>query len=544
MKNSQLFIVPIVIALLLAVNRLFAQPPPAGSYLGGLPWYGWAGIGGFLALAGAAFALRDARRELRLLAAPVAPPPPDEVRELLTKELLEKYDCGGPNYPHPVVIPERCIACQACVDACPQSVLAMVKNVAVVVARDQCVEEMSCQAECPVNPVAVVVVNTTKVVPPRFAPTRDGSYMTNVPGCYVVGDVAGSPMIKTAAKEGAKVIEYIVAGLDASTTGQQAEFDVAIVGIGPAGLSAAMAAKQHGLRYVAIERDRTLSKILDYPKKKYVFFKPEGVLPHCALPFAGAGARLERVLESWRGVMLSSGVVINGGESCKAVERGEDGEYFIVRTEQGDEREPRTYLARRVVLSLGRSGAPRKLPAKNADMKVMRDGRKEERVLDKLSDPESFRRKHVAVVGGGNSAVEAAIALVARRNEDQIEFRPPEEINEVSLLVRTDFNKDLKFANKMLIYRCIDEGKVKAYFGTVVKEVLADEVVLMDARTKEVTGTMANDYVLALIGGDFPADFLNSIGIEIPGWEAKKKDGGVRGAEVPPMKETAARPEH
>ncbi len=210
MKYSQLLIVPIVIALLLAVNQFFAEAPRAGSYLGGLPWYGWAGIGGFLALAAAAFAFLDGRLESRELKSTVEQPLPDAWKELLTPEFLEKYVSGGPIYPHPVVVQERCIGCHACVDACPQSVLAMVKDFAAPVARDLCVEEMACQAECPVTPAAVVVVNTKKVVPPRIAPTRCGkNYMSEVNGCYVIGEVSGLAMVKNAAREGAEVIEYI-----------------------------------------------------------------------------------------------------------------------------------------------------------------------------------------------------------------------------------------------------------------------------------------------------------------------------------------------
>jgi len=403
----------------------------------------------------------------------------------------------------------------------------MVKDFAAPVARDLCVAEMACQAECPVNPPAVVVVNTKQAVTPRIAPWQDDRHMTNVTGCYVIGEVSGLAMVKNAAREGAEVIEYIADELGNLPPEPRADFDVAIVGVGPAGLSAAVTAKQHGLRYVAIEQDKVVSKIEGYPKNKYVFFKPTGA-PYGPLPLAGKGDLRENVLTSWRAVIRSSGVDINDGESCQAVEPSEGGKYFTVRTKKVNGPEHPTYLARRVVLALGKSGAPRKLPAKNADMTVTRDGRVEKRVLDKLSDRESFKRKRVAVVGGGNSAVEAAIALVAQRpDDDTIKYLPPEEINEVSLIVRSHFNKDLKFANKMLIYRCIDEGKVKAYFHTVVKEVCADEVVLKDARTGKLMGTIANDYVIPLIGGDYPFEFLDSIGIKIPDWKAKKRESAM-----------------
>ena len=119
------------------------------------------------------------------------------------------------------------------------------------------------------------------------------------------------------------------------------------------------------------------------------------------------------------------------------------------------------------------------------------------------------------VVGAGNSVIEAAVDLVARRDGDQISFRPAEEINEVTLVIRSDMKNDLKFGNKLQVYQCIDEGRVKAYFGTAIKEIRDGEVVLMNARTSEEKVTIPNDFIFAMIGGDRPTKFLESIGIKI-----------------------------
>src|SRR6266571_4496571 len=205
-------------------------------------------------------------------------------------DLLIDEKVATTNYPHPVIFPERCIGCHACVDACPHDVLAIVNGIASPVARDQCMEDTACQVECPVNPKACIVVNTTKKIKPRPVPVRDPSFMTNVPGVYIIGDVSGTPLIKNAANEGADVIKDIVRELSNGAGAEpKAAVDVAIIGIGPAGLSAAIAAKQFKLRYVGIEQDKVLATIDAYPRGKYAFFKPETMDSHRAIEVNGAG---------------------------------------------------------------------------------------------------------------------------------------------------------------------------------------------------------------------------------------------------------------
>ena len=295
----------------------------------------------------------------------------------------------------------------------------------------------------------------------------------------------------------------------------KAELDVAIIGAGPAGLSAAILAKQAGLRYVTIEQDKVLATIDAYPANKYVFFKPETMESRGGISVDGAGLQREVILETWTRTMMDNGVAVNENESCKSVKKAEDGDYFTISTEQGLAKDKKTYNARRVVLALGNRGTPMKLRLPGEEMKVTRDGQTEDKVKYKLTDPEVYRRRKIIIVGAGNSAIEAAVDLVARRDGTKITFRPDEEINEVSLVIRSDLKNDLKFGNKQQVYDCIDEGKIKVYFGTAIKEIRDDEVVLMNARTQEVKTTIKNDYIFAMIGGDRPTKFLEAIGIKI-----------------------------
>lgn len=624
MKIFHLFICLILIAVLVASASYY----DVGSRIGALSGYGWAIVAGVFVGVLFGLVVFESVRGLglfrRRVSRSAAPP---EIRRLSQDELnelgLDKY--RGPSYPHPVIFADRCIGCQACVDACPHDVLDIVDGVAAAVAPDLCMEDTACQAECPVNPKACIIINTTKDVRSMPTPNRDGAtYETNVSGCYLIGDVSGVPLIKNAVKEGSEVVAGIAERLS-SAAPHRAEYDIAIIGIGPGGASAAATAADLGLRYIAIEQNNILSTIDLYPKGKYIFFKPDtkdwfgGIsatglglrkakygeietnenalaadladriksiavessasafavlidkIPHDLRPelseplrekitvelakrieafvraasgdaaaafqsqFAAKrdklipiysdeiidqltrkipGDQRENILALWLGNLQDRGVRVNEFESCKSVVRTDDGT-FIIDTEAGEDKAKRTYTAATVVIAIGLRGAPNKLRLPNEDLRITLDGREQPKVIYGLSNPQEFRGRSIVIVGGGNVAVEAAVDLVAVRDGNDIRPRDIADQNKVTLLVRDSLAPTVKFGNKLQLYRCADEGLIDLRFGQGIKEMRENELVIEDVVTKAVVETMPNDIVFALIGGERPNRFLESIGIKI-----------------------------
>lgn len=289
-------------------------------------------------------------------------------------------------------------------------------------------------------------------------------------------------LIRNAITQGQEAVEYITSGLKGSGSEESKNLlDLLIVGAGPAGIGASLAAIQKKLNFMTIDQDDIGGTVLQYPRHKIVMTSP------VTLPTYGKvklkETTKEALLELWDDVIKKSGLKIRTFEKMTGLER--TGEHFIVKTTKAE------YKAKRVVLSIGRRGTPRKLGI---------PGEKLSKVTYRLLDPEQHKEQQILVVGGGDSAVEAAVAIADQGG------------NHVHLSYRGDGFKRIKAGNQERLNRALKGDTLKLLLNSNVTEITEDEVSIS---TCEGTQTIKNDYVYIFAGGELPNAFLKSIGIRI-----------------------------
>ena len=377
---------------------------------------------------------------------------------------------------------DRCTGCDACVAVCPTNVLDLVANKSRVLRFEDCIQCEACMFACPTE--ALVMFPEGSTPPPLKIPEIDENFQTAIPGQYLIGEVAGKPLVKNAANLGRAVIEHMLqTGLRASALGRGAPttVDVAIVGSGPGGLSAALSCIQRGLSYVILEKEQLIaSTISRYPKGKLVMAEPYDTLNFSLLPVFDAAK--EELIPIWRELLDRVGAKVHQGESVESVAKSADGTFEIKTTVSG-------YRAQRVVLSIGTRGKPRTLQVKGENLP---------KVFSLLEDPDEWRGKHVLVVGGGDSACEAALALSDAGAKVMISYRGK------------GFNRAAP-KNKQAIEAYASEGRIKARLGSQVLQFEADSVTLAlgDGAQKRYP----NDAAFVLIGADPPVQWLEKMGV-------------------------------
>ncbi len=400
------------------------------------------------------------------------------------KEEASALGIDRPSAQFPYVDPNRCIGCGACVRACPEGdVLGVVGGTAVVVNGLRCVGHGRCELACPVGAIQVGLgdLRSRSDVPQLDEETLE----TNVRGAFVAGELGGLSLVRNAVAQGRAAADEVARRVAANAgTAEGDVLDLVIVGAGPAGLSAAMTAAHQGLRYRALEREPDLGgSLLHYPRRKMVLTQPVELPPWGALTREEYSK--EHLLETFNSAVRDLGLQVDYGQPVQRLRR--DRELFVLETGGGSVR------TRFVILALGRRGSPRRLGVPGEDRG---------KVMYRLVDAESYKNQRLLVVGGGDSAVEAAIGLAIQAG------------NEVTLSYRRDKLVRIKKKNEDRIAPLIASGKVETLFPSEVLEIGPESVRL---KTPEGEREVANDYVFVFAGGVPPFGLLKDAGIRFGG---------------------------
>lgn len=396
----------------------------------------------------------------------------DEVRQ----ESARRAGIDKPVSQYPHIDELSCIGCGSCVDACPEGdVLGVVAGRAVLINGLRCVGHGRCAEVCPVGAIQIGLGDISgRSDLPILGPGQE----TSVPGVFVAGELSGFSLIRNAITQGNEVVLHI--GRQRPRASIPTAFDLLIVGAGPAGLAAALAAKRDGLRAVVLDQQGVGGTILQYPRRKLVLTQPVELPLHGML--RSSEYTKEELVEIWSALPARFGLDVRTGHRVESVERAPGG--FVVKAPGSEPLE-----AANVILALGRRGTPRKLGVPGEDSA---------KVLYQLMDAKSYGGRRALVVGGGDSAVEAAMALA--KQKDTV----------VTISYRKEQFARIKMRNQERLDPLLASGRIKALFSSEVLSIGRSNVRLA---VPEGELEVPNDDVFVLIGGDPPYPFLQRIGI-------------------------------
>lgn len=377
---------------------------------------------------------------------------------------------------HPVVDPNACIQTGACVTACPEKdILGIMNGKATTINASRCIGHGACFHACPMEAITLCIGTEKRGVD---LPHVNPQFETNVKGIFIAGELGGMGLIKNAVEQGKQAVENLVKTLDKSVP---ADYDLVIVGAGPAGISASLAAKKYGLKSMTIEQESLGGAVFHFPRSKIVMTSA------MELPLYGkiklTETKKSALLDLWNKVLSENDIRIQ--ERTKVDEITPVSGRFLVKLDKG-----KPIHARKILLAIGRRGSPRKLNVPGEEL---------EKVAYRLLEPEQIRDKKVMVVGGGDSAVESAIQL----GRD----------NQVILSYRGDAFSRIKPKNSSLINMAISKKLIDVRFNSNVISIGEEGVVLNDASGK--SEEIPNDLVYIFAGGELPIQFLEKAGIQI-----------------------------
>jgi len=396
------------------------------------------------------------------------------------RRALEEAQAAGLAEPpslHPLIDDTKCFGCKACVSACPEhDVLGVIQNKARLINPSHCIGHGACSKACPFGAITLVFGTEKRGVD---IPMVNEQFETNIPGIYIAGELGGMGLIRNAIEQSRQAMKSIQKAIEPSK--QANLYDVLIVGAGPAGISATLAAHEQKLNYITIEQDSLGGSVFNFPRGKIVMTAPVN------LPIIGKikirETTKETLLKLWQSIEQKTGIKINYREHVSSITKVDAG--FKITTSKG------AYISQTVLLSIGRRGTPRKLEVPGEELP---------KVVYRLIDPEQYQQQKVLVVGGGDSALEAALSIAE------------EPGTEVTLSYRSGAFSRAKEKNRQRIQQASDSGKVRVLFNSNVKEIHPDAVTLA---LENSTTRIDNQAVIISAGGILPTGFLKEIGIGV-----------------------------
>ena len=376
-------------------------------------------------------------------------------------------------YPHIDI--NNCIKSGACVTACPEEdILGIMNGRATLINASQCIGHGACFQSCPVEAISLVIGTEKRGVD---LPHIDQDFQTNVPGIYIAGELGGMGLIKNSVEQGQSAIANMV---KAGFKKDPRTYDVVIVGAGPAGISASLMAKKHNLNFLTLEQDSLGGTVFTFPRTKIVMTSPMDLPLHGKVHLYNTSKA--ELLSLWRKVLSENNISIK--ENTKVEMISYENDYFKIETNTNE-----TFRTKKILLAIGRRGSPRKLNIAGEDS---------EKVAYRLLEPENIHDKKIVVVGGGDSAIEAALSL--------------SEQNKVILSYRSESFNRIKPQNREKINEASEKGILKVIYKSNLLAVDREHVI-MDINNEKIN--VKNDLVYIFAGGELPTEFLQKAGVMI-----------------------------
>ena len=378
---------------------------------------------------------------------------------------------------YPVVDPNRCIRSGACIEACPEKDILGIRNGrATIINASHCIGHGACFRACHVEAISLYIGTEKRGVD---LPHVNPNFETNVPGLFIAGELGGMGLIKNAVTQGYEAVENIVKIIKKETN---ATYDLIVVGSGPAGISATLAAKKFNLNVLTLEQDTLGGTVFTFPRAKIVMTSPMDLPLHGKVKLNETSK--SQLLNLWHTVLSKNNITIKENTKVETITR--NGDIFNVETLTGEK-----YTSKSVLLAIGRRGTPRKLNV---------SGENSEKVAYRLLEPELIKDKKILVVGGGDSAIESALLLA--------------DNNKVTISYRSNAFSRIKPKNAEKINEAIKSGLIDVRLSSNVVSIDTDSILYTQNDSEELL-KMENDLVYIFAGGELPTQFLKKIGIEV-----------------------------